>query len=245
VKCDACCQTGSGSKKRLASEPSKVSAKKKGKVEAATQDVFVVDHSSQAYAILGRRTFHIRDKLKSIGARFDKSIAHNGATVPGWILSKHLSDKLATIGLVAPLSAAADAASGSSALGMPAVDPSPSPLISGDSSGASVTGVGSVGSAVCSAGDTAAVFVVDYSTKAYAVFGDTIVVKDKLKGIGASFNRFLTHNGKKVPGWILPKTLSANLATIGLVAPLSASESAASAPVVSSTLGADPSCPPL
>jgi hypothetical protein len=266
VKCDACYQTGSGCKKRAAA-PSNASAKK-GKKEAATRDVLVVDHSAQAYAILGKNTFHIKDKLKAIGARFDKSIAHNGAIVPGWILSKHLSDKLATIGLVRPLSAAAEAASGSSALGMAAeaasgssalgmaaeaasgssalgmsaVDDVLPPAFSGDSASVSVTESGPPVSADDTAAAHAAVFVVDYSAKAYAVFGDTIRVKDKLKGIGASFNRFLTHNGKKVPGWVLPKTLSDQLPTIGLIAPLSVS--ATSAPV-SSTMGVDPSCPPL
>ena len=253
MKCDACYQTGSGCKKRAAA-PSNASAKK-GKKEAATRDVLVVDHSAQAYAILGKNTFHIKDKLKAIGARFDKSIAHNGAIVPGWILSKHLSDKLATIGLVRPLSAAAEAASGSSALGMAAeaasgssalgmsaVDDVRHPAISGDSASVSVPESGPPVSADDTAAAHAAVFVVDYSAKAYAVFGDTIRFKDKLKGIGASFNRFLTHNGKKVPGWVLPKTLSDKLPAIGLIAPLSVS--ATSAPV-SSTMGVDPSCPPL
>lgn len=45
---------------------------------------------------------------------------------------------------------------------------------------------------------------VQYSDKAIAIFGDTKLIKDKLKEIGARFNPFLTHNGSKAPGWILP-----------------------------------------
>lgn len=48
--------------------------------------------------------------------------------------------------------------------------------------------------------------VVNYSEKAVAIFGDTKSIKDKLKEIGARYNPFLTHNGSKTPGWILPAT---------------------------------------
>lgn len=48
--------------------------------------------------------------------------------------------------------------------------------------------------------------VVDYSEKAVAIFGDTKRIKDKIKEIGGKFNPFLTHNGQKQPGWILPAT---------------------------------------
>lgn len=48
--------------------------------------------------------------------------------------------------------------------------------------------------------------VVNYSEKAIAIFGDTKSIKDKLKDIGARYNPFLTHNGNKTAGWILPVT---------------------------------------
>lgn len=48
--------------------------------------------------------------------------------------------------------------------------------------------------------------LVDYSEKAIALFGDTKEIKDSLKEIGGRFNKFLTHNGEKQPGWIFSKT---------------------------------------
>lgn len=50
------------------------------------------------------------------------------------------------------------------------------------------------------------IITVDYSDKAIAIFGDTKVIKDKLKQIGARFNPFLNYDGKKQAGWILPVT---------------------------------------
>lgn len=48
--------------------------------------------------------------------------------------------------------------------------------------------------------------IVNYSEKALAIFGDTKSIKEKLKNIGAKYNPYLTHNGNKTPGWILPAT---------------------------------------
>lgn len=48
--------------------------------------------------------------------------------------------------------------------------------------------------------------IVNYSEKALAIFGDTKSIKEKLKNIGARYNPYLTHNGNKTPGWILPAT---------------------------------------
>ena len=49
------------------------------------------------------------------------------------------------------------------------------------------------------------IFIVDYSEKAVAVFGDTKEIKEQLKSLGGRFNKFLTHNGEKKPGWIFKK----------------------------------------
>lgn len=48
--------------------------------------------------------------------------------------------------------------------------------------------------------------VIDYTEKSIAVVGNTFEVKDKLKELDARFNKFLTIDGEKQPGWILPKT---------------------------------------
>ena len=44
--------------------------------------------------------------------------------------------------------------------------------------------------------------LVKYSEKAYALFGETKPLKDKLKDIGGKFNPYLKENGEKSPGWI-------------------------------------------
>lgn len=54
--------------------------------------------------------------------------------------------------------------------------------------------------------------LVEYSTKAVAVFGDTKSIKDELKAMGGRFNSRLTFNGKKLAGWIFPKSQEQRLA---------------------------------
>lgn len=45
--------------------------------------------------------------------------------------------------------------------------------------------------------------VVKYSDKSYALFGDSRQIKDVLMQENCKYNRFLTYNGKKMPGWII------------------------------------------
>lgn len=54
--------------------------------------------------------------------------------------------------------------------------------------------------------------LVAYSTKSVAVFGDTQPIVNQLKEMGGSFNSRLTLNGKKVEGWIFPKSKEPRLA---------------------------------
>lgn len=53
--------------------------------------------------------------------------------------------------------------------------------------------------------DSIEIRVIDYSTKSYAVIGDTYQFKDQLKDIGV-FNSNLTYKGKRVKGWIIAKS---------------------------------------
>jgi hypothetical protein len=48
--------------------------------------------------------------------------------------------------------------------------------------------------------------MVDYSDKSFAVLGNTRTFSSQLKDMGGRFNRYLTVNNQKVPGWIFPKT---------------------------------------
>ncbi len=54
--------------------------------------------------------------------------------------------------------------------------------------------------------------LVEYSAKAVAVFGETRAIKDELKAMGGRFNSRLTINGKKIAGWIFPKSKEQRLA---------------------------------
>ena len=54
--------------------------------------------------------------------------------------------------------------------------------------------------------------LVEYSTKAVAVFGETKSIKDELKAMGGRFNSHLTFNGKRLAGWIFPKSQEQRLA---------------------------------
>lgn len=54
--------------------------------------------------------------------------------------------------------------------------------------------------------------MVEYSAKAVAVFGETKAIKDELKAMGGRFNSRLTINGKKIAGWIFPKSKEQRLA---------------------------------
>ena len=54
--------------------------------------------------------------------------------------------------------------------------------------------------------------LVEYSTKAVAVFGDTKSIKDELRAMGGRFNARLAFNGKKLAGWIFSKSQEQQLA---------------------------------
>ena len=54
--------------------------------------------------------------------------------------------------------------------------------------------------------DASGLEVVDYSDKAFALFGDTKSIKDKLKELNMRFNFRLKYNGGTAPGWIAPKS---------------------------------------
>lgn len=56
--------------------------------------------------------------------------------------------------------------------------------------------------------------MIDYSEKAVAVVGNTYEIKDELKALGGKFNRFLTVDGAKVPGWIFSKGKADEVADI-------------------------------
>lgn len=56
--------------------------------------------------------------------------------------------------------------------------------------------------------------IVDYSERAVAVFGDTKPIKDKLRDLGGSFNKYLNYRGEKKPGWIFSKKKEIELRSV-------------------------------
>ena len=64
---------------------------KKSELQQETQpvqkDVEIIDYSDKAIAVIGN-TYPIKDQLKELGAKFNKSLTVNGQRTAGWILSK-------------------------------------------------------------------------------------------------------------------------------------------------------------
>ena len=54
--------------------------------------------------------------------------------------------------------------------------------------------------------------VIEYSSRAIAVFGDTRSIKDDLRAMGGKFNARLTLNGQKRAGGIFPLSKERRLA---------------------------------
>lgn len=49
-------------------------------------------------------------------------------------------------------------------------------------------------------------YIVDYSERAIALFGETSQYKDNISAIGGKFNASLKNNDQKLAGWIFPKS---------------------------------------
>ena len=48
--------------------------------------------------------------------------------------------------------------------------------------------------------------IVPYSDLSIVLIGETFSIKDKIKALGGTFNKSLSIENTKVPGWIFPKT---------------------------------------
>ena len=55
---------------------------------------------------------------------------------------------------------------------------------------------------------------VNYTEKSIAVYGETYQIKDQLKQIGGTFNKYLTINGQRVAGWVFSKKREPELQTL-------------------------------
>jgi len=61
--------------------------------------------------------------------------------------------------------------------------------------------------------------IIDYSAYSIAVFGDTKIIKDKLKELGGRYNPYLTIRDKKQAGWIFKKDMRDKVQDIVLQQP--------------------------
>jgi hypothetical protein len=63
--------------------------------------------------------------------------------------------------------------------------------------------------------------IVDYSDASVALFGDTFPIKDKCKQLGGSFNKSLTLDSGRAPGWIFTKDKKSELEALAKSTPQS------------------------
>jgi hypothetical protein len=48
--------------------------------------------------------------------------------------------------------------------------------------------------------------IVPYSDLSIVLIGETFSIKDKIKALGGTFNKSLSIENNKIPGWVFPKT---------------------------------------
>lgn len=67
--------------------------KKQIKIDTQIKDIEIVDYSDKAVAVFGN-TKEIKDKLKSLGGRFNPHLKRNGKKVAGWIFKQEVKERL-------------------------------------------------------------------------------------------------------------------------------------------------------
>jgi len=159
--------------------------------------VYMVDYSDRSFAVFGD-TKPIKEELKGLGGRFNKYLKHDGVTMVGWIF---------------PLKARADVEEliGKASVGRwdGDIDQCRNSYIDSIVS----KGAHTVGnkSNIDNDGHASSVYMVDYSDRSFAVFGDTKPIKEELKELGGRFNKYLKHDGLTKVGWIFPLKARANV----------------------------------
>ena len=152
--------------------------------------IYIVNYSDRSIAVFGD-TKPIKEELKELGGRFNKYLKHFGETKAGWIFP--LKARADVEELIGKSSDGADRyrdySSVISANRGTAANESSRTIIDNDDAHARVPG---------------AIYIVDYSDRSIAVFGDTKPIKEELKELGGRFNMYLKHDGETKAGWIFP-----------------------------------------
>jgi len=167
-----------------------------------TSSVYLFPYSDKSIAVLGD-TKPIKDHLKSLGGRFNKSLkGPNDTTQPGWIFM--VKSKPALEQLIAQKcsgGSSTDTHTDRTDLIDSAdhTDIATEPVVSSaDAVAKNITSNTS-----CHSSQTSAITIVPYSEKSVAVFGDTKPVKDNLRALGGRFNKYLKGpDGASQPGWV-------------------------------------------
>jgi hypothetical protein len=53
--------------------------------------------------------------------------------------------------------------------------------------------------------------IVPYSDLSIVLIGETFSIKDKIKALGGTFNKSLSIENNKIPGWVFPKTKESDI----------------------------------
>jgi len=151
---------------------------------------YIVNYSIRSLAVFGDIK-PIKEELKELGGRFNKYLKHDGLTKAGWIFPlKARADVEELIGESSDgVDRYRDSSSVISANRGTAANKSSRTIIDNDEAHARLPG---------------AIYIVNYSDRSIAVFGDTKPIKEELKELGGRFNMYLKHDGETKAGWIFP-----------------------------------------
>ena len=143
----------------------------------------VIDYTSKSIVVTGE-TKPLKNQLKELGGRFNPNLTSG----PGWVFNVIHRDKVEALlkdpkslgenGSITTVSKSTDSSSSSSSSKHTAAEDTSNP--------------------------SNAPYIVQYSEKSIAVFGDSRGVKDKFKEINGRFNKFLNYEGARQAGWIFP-----------------------------------------
>ena len=147
----------------------------------------VIDYTSKSIVVTGE-TKPLKNRLKELGGRFNPNLTSG----PGWVFNAVHRDKVEAF-LKDPKSLGEN---GSTATVSKSTDSSSSSSSSKYSAAEDTSKTESNLSNVP--------YIVQYSEKSVAVFGDSRGVKDKFKEMNGRFNKFLNYKGIRQAGWIFP-----------------------------------------
>ena len=146
-------------------------------------DCRVIDYTNKCIVVTGD-TKPIKNELKDLGGKYNPNLA----TGPGWVFKVEERDKVEAFikGITKGKAATATTTATTS-------------------SSSSCSKESKQMLAVTENTDTSQIpFLVQYSDKSIAVFGDSRAVKDKFKEINGRFNKFLKYEGSSRAGWVFP-----------------------------------------